>query len=231
MRLIFHLLLFLLLSFVGFGQAPPPMANTFVNDFAHVLSGPDIEDLNQQIKQLEERDSVQVALVLVKKLPEGMEIEDYAREIGRQWHAGIGRRGLVYVVSISQHKQRLEVAANLEGIIPDVTARTMTDSLKPLLRTGDYGGAMKNLVMWITVALENNTGSGEAMDSAGITAQSDGGGAGTPVQESPVQEIPAPQSGSHGGWGIFGFVLFFSIGFILFLIAIIVRMIRGKGGV
>src|ERR1700748_3358344 len=131
---LFHLcvLLTIILPFVTRAQVPSPMANTFVNDFAHVLSASDIEDLNQQIKQLEERDSVQVAIILVKKLPENMEIEDYAREMGRQWHAGIDRRGLVYVASISQHKQRLEVAANLEGIIPDITARTMTDSLKPL---------------------------------------------------------------------------------------------------
>ena len=109
------------------GQVPRPPANSFVNDQAKVLIPEDIDALNQRIRALQENHGVQIAVILVDKLPDTIEIEDFARNIGREWQVGTDRKGLVYVASISQHKQRLEVAANLEGDIPDVTAHEITD--------------------------------------------------------------------------------------------------------
>jgi uncharacterized protein len=136
------------------GQIPSPQPNTYVNDFAKVLSPEDIEDLNEKIYAIEKGYTVQIAVVLITQLPEGMEIEDFARGIGREWHAGIDRRGLVYVASIGQNKQRLEVAANLEGIIPDITAHAIMDSLKPFLRRKDYTGALKDMLAEIGQRLQ-----------------------------------------------------------------------------
>ena len=141
-----HLLFLLLLPATLFAQVPDPIPNTYVNDLAGALTDHQEAQINQQVRQLETKYSVQLAIVLISDLPENYQIEDYAREIGRKWHVGNARNGLVYVAAINQRKQRLEVAANLEGIITDATALHLTDNIKPYFRNKDYAGGLLNMV-------------------------------------------------------------------------------------
>src|SRR5258706_9971146 len=142
---VFFLLAFfvsLLLPDLVAAQIPSRLPDTYVNDFAGILAKEDIADLNRQIDSIEKEYTVQIAIVLVKKLPEDMEVEDFARGIGREWHIGTDRKGLVYVASISQRKQRMEVAANLEGILTDIITHEIMDHLKPFMKKMDYAGAL-----------------------------------------------------------------------------------------
>lgn len=141
-----RLLTLLLLPAITLAQIPDPLPNTYVDDLAGVLTTYQVGKINEQVHQLETKYSVQLAIVLVGDLPTNYEIEDYAREIGRKWHVGNARNGLVYVAAINQHKQRLEVAANLEGLIPDITARHLTDNIKPFFRNKDYATGLLNMV-------------------------------------------------------------------------------------
>lgn len=140
------LVLFLLVSAVSYGQIPDPLPGTYVNDLAGVLSPQDAIKLNQNIEQLEKKTSIQLAIVLVGDLPADKPIEDFAREIGRKWHVGHAKNGLVYVAAINSHKQRLEVASELEGDITDITALQLTDAIKPFFRNKDYFGGLNNMV-------------------------------------------------------------------------------------
>jgi uncharacterized membrane protein YgcG len=87
-----------------------------------------------------------MAVVLVNYLPPGYTIEDYATLIGRKWHVGRANDGLVYVAAIKQHKQRLEVAQNLQKYITDERAANVLDLLKIDLKENLYYDAMKTLV-------------------------------------------------------------------------------------
>ena len=110
------LLLLILSGQIGFAQIPTPQKNTYINDFAHVLTADQVKSLNQNIFEIEKSSGVQLAVVLVDKIPKGYEIEDYALLIGRKWHVGKNENGIVYVASISQHKQRLEIARGLDSV-------------------------------------------------------------------------------------------------------------------
>src|ERR1044072_2252042 len=140
------LLLLLLLPATLFAQIPDPKPNTYVNDLADVLTDYQEGKINEQVHELEKKYSVQLAIILISALPENYVIEDYAREIVRKWHVGNARNGLVYVAAIDQRKQRLEVAANLEGLIPDAIALHLTDHIKPFFRNKDYAGGLLNMV-------------------------------------------------------------------------------------
>lgn len=140
------LIFLLLLPVTIFAQVPDPQPGTYINDRASILTQSDITKLNERIYALEQKYSIQLAVVLVSELPVNYAIEDYAREIGRKWHVGNARNGLVYVAAINQRKQRLEVAANLEGSIPDIEALHLTDHIKPFFRNKDYSGGLLNLV-------------------------------------------------------------------------------------
>lgn len=129
-----------------YGQLPDPQPNTYVNDFAGVLTKDQIHVLNDSIHGIEQRSSVQIAIILVNTLPADIAIEDYAMGIGRKWHVGNANNGLVYVAALDEHKQRLEVAANLEGAIPDITAGNITGAIKPFFRQKDYYGGLLNML-------------------------------------------------------------------------------------
>jgi uncharacterized protein len=137
-------------------QIPKPKPNTYVDDYTNRLSADQINDLNLQFRQLENNTGVQVAAVLVNDLPENITIEDYAREIGNTWKVGRNHNGLVYVAVLNIRRQRLEVAENLEGDIPDATAFEIIESLKPSLQQEDYYGALSVLVNHVANQLGTN---------------------------------------------------------------------------
>lgn len=156
----------LLISVISFGQVPDPIPNTYVNDLSGKLTTEQLHSLNESILAIEKKSSVQIAVILLNKLPDNLTIEDYALQVGRKWHVGNAANGLVYVASISQRKQRLEVARNLEHQITDVAALQLTDNVKPFFRNQDYYGGINALLSGIneklTPILKEQTALGEA---------------------------------------------------------------------
>lgn len=141
--------LLLLIPTLSFGQIPDPKPNTYVNDLSGKLSSEQLHTLNESILAIEKKSSVQIAVVLMDKLPDNMSVEDYSLEIGRKWHVGNAANGLVYVAAISDRKQRLDVARNLEHQITDVAALEITNSIKPFFRNQDYYGGLNQLIKGI----------------------------------------------------------------------------------
>jgi uncharacterized protein len=149
-----YLLLSLLIATTTFAEIPKPKKNTYVNDFAGVLKPDEIKALNKQIHKIERLSSVQLAIVLVNKIPAEYQIEDYALLIGRKWHVGKSKNGLVYVAAISQHKQRLEVARLLRDKLSDEQCADILTAMKPLFRQQDYNGGLNVMVNKLTYALD-----------------------------------------------------------------------------
>lgn len=142
------LLLFLSLFIValGFAKIPEPQKNTYVNDYAHVLSKKQIKMLNERIRKFENKTTVQLAVVLVNNVPAEYSIDEFATLIGRRWHVGTSDNGLVYVLAIKQRLQRLEVARNLQATITDADAEQILDTVKANLRSKHYASAIYNIV-------------------------------------------------------------------------------------
>ncbi len=68
-----------------------PTPEYFVIDFANILTEVQKTELENQINELAEETTVQIAIVSVKSL-EGMSASDLARKIGNKW--GVGEKGL-----------------------------------------------------------------------------------------------------------------------------------------
>lgn len=147
------LLFLLLLPMFVIGQIPTPKPNTYVNDLAGLLTETQINELNLNIRQIEVDYSIQIAIVLVKTTGE-IPIDDYARQIGRSWHVGNAKNGLVYVAALDDHKQRLEVAQNLEGTITDIRAHELTDIIKGFFHHQQYYAGLNSFLQSLTVMLK-----------------------------------------------------------------------------
>ena len=84
-----------------------------------------------------------MALVTIKSL-DGQPIEDVTNALYRQW--GVGKKGkdegLLFLLAIQDHRDRIEVGYGLEPILPDGLDGSVTRSIQPLLRQGAYGPAM-----------------------------------------------------------------------------------------
>ncbi|CAM3634187.1 YgcG family protein [Mucilaginibacter galii] len=142
----FFLLLSLLVATVSFGKIPERQKNTYVNDFAHVLSTNEVEALNAKIHRIERLSGVQMAVVLVDKVPAEYDIDEFALLIGRKWHVGKHKDGLVYVAAISQHKQRIELGRALSDKLSDGKSAEILDLMKPYFRKQDYNGGLDAMI-------------------------------------------------------------------------------------
>ncbi len=115
----------------------------YVNDFAGALDASSAQALEAYCGNVEKATGAQMAIVTVKSL-EGDPIEDVANTLYRQW--GIGKKGkdegILLMLAIQDHKQRAEVGYGLEPIITDGYAGGVLRGIRPILRQGNYGGAL-----------------------------------------------------------------------------------------
>jgi uncharacterized protein len=133
------LFLLLLTPLLVTSQIPEPEKGTYVNDRYGYLSTAERLQINKKLRTIEDSTGVQVAIVLIPTVPDKYSIEDYAREIGRKWHVGNAKNGIVYVAAIDQRKQRMEVADHLEGTITDATAARLLSATHPYFKAHKYG--------------------------------------------------------------------------------------------
>jgi uncharacterized protein len=115
----------------------------YVSDFAGALDARSEQALVAYCGNVEQATGAQMAVVLVKSL-DGEPIEDVANRLYRQW--GIGKKGkdegIMLMLAVDDHKQRAEVGYGLEPIITDGYAGGVLRGIRPILRQGNYGGAL-----------------------------------------------------------------------------------------
>jgi uncharacterized protein len=141
----FFAFIFLLISFCAQAQIDKvvpasPNPPKLVNDFANVLTEEQEHALENKLVAYDDSTSSQLVVVTIKSL-EGYDISEYALALGRKW--GVGGKefnnGVVVLVSIDDHKARIEVGYGLEGAIPDITAKSILDNaIIPNFKKQDY---------------------------------------------------------------------------------------------
>jgi uncharacterized protein len=115
----------------------------YVNDFAHKLDPASAQAMETYCANLERATGVQMAIVLVDSLDEEP-VEDVANRLYREW--GIGKKGanegLLILLSMQEHKSRVEVGYGLEPIVTDGFSGGVLRDVRPILRQGNYGAAL-----------------------------------------------------------------------------------------
>jgi uncharacterized protein len=142
----FRLALALLLVGSAFcAEVIPQKPTRYFNDFAGVTSPAIREQLNAKLEQLEKTNSTQVVVAIFKDMQTESSIDDYTLRIAQNW--GVGQKGksngAILFVFITNRKMFLQVGYGLEGAIPDITAKDITENrIKPHFKTGNYDAGM-----------------------------------------------------------------------------------------
>jgi len=174
----------------------------YVNDFAHVIDAGSEAQIEAYCGNVERATGAQFAIVTVDSL-EDEPVEDVAVRLFKEW--GIGKKGtdegLLVLLAIKDHKNRVEVGYGLEPIIADGYAGGVLRGIRPILRQGNYGGAL--------LAAAEQFGQRIA-DAKGVTIEG--------------QARPQNRSRDSNGGGFFGIVIAFA------LLMLFLRGISGRGG-
>lgn len=122
-------------------------AQSYVTDLAGVVNAETKTRIEQLCTEVDQKTGVQIAVVTVQSL-EDQPIENYAHDLFKS--LGIGNkkddRGLLILLSPSEHQYRIEVGRGLEPVIVDARAGDIGRAMVPLLRQGDTSGAIERAV-------------------------------------------------------------------------------------
>jgi uncharacterized protein len=115
----------------------------YVSDFARVLDPQSRAQLEAYCGRVEQATGVQIAIVTIDSL-EGDPVEDFTNTLFRKW--GVGKKGkdegIMLLLAIKDHRDRIEVGYGLEPILPDGFAGSVLREARLLLRQGAYGAAV-----------------------------------------------------------------------------------------
>ena len=122
-------------------QKPSPPR--LVNDFANILTPEQEEALEHKLVAYDDSTSNQIAVVTLQTLTDtkGVEYEEVALKILREWGVGQKNRnnGIVILIAQKERKIRIEVGSGLEGAVPDITAKNIIENdITPNFKEGNY---------------------------------------------------------------------------------------------
>ena len=165
MKLIKHIFIFLavLIAVPIWAQNFPAKANPpkLVNDFLHILSAEQEQDLEKKLVDFDKRTSTQITIVTTDDIA-GMDAGDYAVELGNKWGVGGTKEfnnGVVFLIfrSKDQLTKKVFIATGkgLEGVLPDYTCSEIIDNeVRPYLKAKDFYRALDNGTTAIIKATE-----------------------------------------------------------------------------
>jgi uncharacterized protein len=125
-------------------QATDLKPQGYVNDFAGVLNPATRQQLAALATELNQKTKSQLAVVIVNTL-NGQPIEDYSVALATNWGIGskkAGDTGVMLLLAVQDHKDRIEVGYGIEPILTDGMAGDILRSMVPALRRGDYNAAV-----------------------------------------------------------------------------------------
>jgi len=133
----------------------PELWGMRVHDEAHALKQETVDQLEKELKVYEDTTSNQIAILIVQSL-DGDVLEEYSLRVAEKWKLGKKEKdnGALLVISIDDHKMRIEVGQGLEGVLTDAqSSRIIRNEIAPEFRRGDYDAGVKAGVNGIIKAI------------------------------------------------------------------------------
>ncbi|MBN2100612.1 TPM domain-containing protein [Candidatus Dojkabacteria bacterium] len=135
----------------------PDPEGKYVNDFANVINND--EQLDSKLEQFDEKESTQILVITVNKLPEDFLIDEFIPALtdrNPEWAAGQEEydNGVIFTIVIDDREMRIDVGYGLEGALTDLeTQEIQEDVVKPYFKEGDYSTGIEKGVEAIMEAV------------------------------------------------------------------------------
>ena len=151
------LTLFCVLFTVANAQFKAPLLKnqSYVQDYENILTQPQKDSLNSIIFSINKKSSIEMTIVILNDL-QGDDISDVAVQIGRKW--GVGQKtlnnGIIYIISPANRKAFISPGYGLEGDLPDITCKEISDEAVPFFKNQDWYGGIKTVLLKIQEQLD-----------------------------------------------------------------------------
>lgn len=141
-----HLLigfLFWVSATVVTAQTYPDFTETYVNDFAYLLSDEEEEVIRDKLKELRAETDIEFTVVIIDRMSDyGHDgaIEPFATGLFNYWGVGDASRndGVMLLVSRLDRVLRIEVGSGYDNAKNDAMAAIIDDKIVPLFRDDEY---------------------------------------------------------------------------------------------
>jgi uncharacterized protein len=136
----------------------PPLTGRVV-DQAGVIQAGTRGDIEEMLKNLEDKSGIQLVVATVKSL-QGSDVETYANQLFRAWKLGEAKKnnGVLLLVAPAEHKVRIEVGYGLEGTLTDALSSVIISSaIVPRFKSNDFSGGIERGVEGIISVLSGDT--------------------------------------------------------------------------
>jgi uncharacterized protein len=146
----------LLIACASFALEIPPPPAQWVTDRAGILSGGDVQALNDKLRAFEQRSGAQFIIYIFPSL-EQESLEDFTVRAAERWKVGQKKydNGLILFVFIEERKLRVEVGYGLEQTITDAySSRVIRQTIAPHFRRGDYAAGLNAATDQIIARIE-----------------------------------------------------------------------------
>ncbi len=138
-RLLFGLVFVLCLA-ASVSALDVPKLEARVTDLAGLLTSEQVIALDAKLRDLEVKDSTQIAILVIPSL-ESEALEDYSERVATAWRLGQKGRdnGALLLIAMKERKVRVEVGYGLEATLTDaLSRRIIQDEIVPNFREGNY---------------------------------------------------------------------------------------------
>lgn len=153
--LFFTLILIAVTLFAG--SAIPERPQSWVSDFANILTPTQKSQLDEMLNGLEKRSSNQIFVAIFSEIPDGEYPEDFTTKVFKKWGPGLKDKnnGILLAIFIKDRKIRMEIGYGLEDVITDAQANTLIrEILRPNFKKGAYFAGIKSTLDVLIPAAE-----------------------------------------------------------------------------
>ena len=146
----------------------PPL-NGPVNDYAHIFTASETQELNEYLYTIDRQSDLQIAVLTIPSL-EGENLEDFSIRVAEKWQIGQKGKdsGVILVIAVQDRKLRIEVGYGLEDRITDAQSSSIIRSvITPHFKQQEYGtGVLLGVKNLAGLALQDESLISEAVKEA-----------------------------------------------------------------
>ena len=146
---------------IGSANDIPSLPPAPVVDLAGIIDDSVQSKLNGLLRELEQKTTVQMAILTVKSL-QGESLEEFSLNVAHdKWRLGQKGKdnGILLVIALDDRKYRIEVGYGLEGILPDSLVGSIgRQYLVPNFRKGDYSNGIYAATVAVVNEIARNAG-------------------------------------------------------------------------